>query len=152
ESIEDLIVFTLAPIHMRTNGDPQRVFGEVVSGNYFDALDVHPVIGRGFRRDEDTVPNRDAVVVLGHDFWQRRFNGDASIVGTDLVLNGRAFTVIGVAPANFRGTEAYLRVDLWVPIMMQPTLLSGSDRLSVRGNRWLQSMAKMKPGVGVARV
>jgi len=151
DSIEDFIVFTLAPIHMRTTGDPQRVFGELVSANYFDALRVYPAIGRGFRADEDSVPNRDAVVVLGYDFWQQRFNGDPSIVGTGVMLNERAFTIVGVAPHGFRGTEPYLRVDLWMPIMMQPAVMSGADRLSVRGNHWLQSMAKLKPGMTVTR-
>jgi macrolide transport system ATP-binding/permease protein len=151
-SISDLIVFNLAPMNMRTSGDaPVRVYAEMVSGNYFDALGVRPLLGRGFLPQEDEAIDRDAVTVVGHRFWQRRLGGDPGIVGRTLTLNGRAFTVIGVAPERFHGTLAYLNVDLWVPIKMQPTAMSGADRLSTRGNNWLQAMVKLAPGVSVAR-
>ena len=67
------------------------------------------------------------------------------------MLNGRAFTVIGVAPPDFTGTEPYLNLDLWVPMTMQPSVTSGGDRLSVRGNSWLEAMVRLKPGVTIAR-
>ena len=118
------------------NGDPQRVFGEMVSGNYFEALGVHPSLGRAFRAEEGSVPGRHAVAVISHKFWLRRFDGDPSIVGRTISLNSIAFTVIGVAPDGFHGTQPYLNLDLWVPLMMQPAL--GADRLHLRSNRWLQ--------------
>ena len=74
------------------------MFGQLVSGNFFDALGVRPMLGRTFLPEEDTTPNAHPVVVLSHNFWQRRFAGDPSIVGRTVTLNGRAFTVIGVAP------------------------------------------------------
>ena len=151
ESVEDLIAYTLAPMNLRTGGDPQRVFGQLVSGNFFDALGVRPVLGRGFLPEEDRTPNTHPVVVFSHNFWQRRFAGDPSIVGRTVTLNGRAFTVIGVAPPGFRGTEAYLNLDLCVPMMMQSSIISGGDRLRARGNSWLEAMVKLKPGVSIAR-
>ena len=157
ESVDDLIVFTLAPMNMRTStpaggyGEPQRIFGQLVSGNFFDTLGVHPVLGRGFLPDEDKTPTTHPVVVFSHTFWQRRFAGDPAIVGRAIMLNGHAFTVIGVAPPGFRGTEPYLSLDVFVPMMMQSWVTSGGDRLSVRGNSWLEAMVKLKPGVTIAR-
>ena len=150
-TIEDLFVYTLVPLNMRIDGAPMRVFGEVVSGNYFDVLGVRPALGRMFLRDEGTTPNRYPVVVFSYNFWQRRFAGDPSAVGRTVTLNGRAFTVVGVAAKGFRGAEPYLNLDLWVPVVMQPSLTAGGDRLSVRGNHWLEAMVRLKPGVPIAR-
>jgi hypothetical protein len=104
------------------------VFAQLVSGNFFDALGVRPILGRTFLPEEDTTPNTHPVVVLSHTFWERRFAGDPSIVGRTVALNGRAFTIIGVTPAGFRGTQPYLNLDLFVPMMMQSSVTSGGDR------------------------
>ena len=152
DSVEDLIAFTLAPMSLRTNGgDPQRTFGQLVSGNFFSALGVRPALGRAFLPEEDTTPNGHPVVVISDSFWQRRFGGNPSIVGRTVTLNGVAYTVIGIAPPDFRGTEPYLNLDLWVPMAMQPSVTSGGNRLGVRGNSWLEVMVKLKPGATIAR-
>jgi macrolide transport system ATP-binding/permease protein len=149
-SIDDLIVYTMAPMNMRVdNGDPQRVFAEMVSGNYFEALGARPSLGRAFLREEGAVPNRYPVAVISHNFWMRRFAGEPSIVGRTITLNSLAFTVIGVAPDGFHGTQPYLNLDLWVPLMMQPAL--AADRLHLRSNRWLQAIVRLQPGVSLAR-
>jgi len=149
-SVEDLIAFTLAPMNLRQGGDAQRVFGQLVSGNFFDALGVRPVLGRTFLPEEDETPDTHPVVVFSHNFWQRRFAGDPAIVGQAITLNGRRFTVIGVGPPGFRGTEPYLNLDLFVPLMMQSAVTSG-DRLTPRGNSWLEVMVMLKPGVSTER-
>jgi len=152
DSVEDLIAFTLAPMSLRTNGgDPQRTFGQLVSGNFFSALGVRPALGRAFLPEEDTTPNGHPVVVISDSFWRRRFGGDPSIVGRTVMLNGVAYTVIGIAPPEFRGTEPYLNLDLWVPMAMQPSVTSGGNRLGVRGNSWLEVMVRLKPGATIAR-
>jgi predicted permease len=151
DSVEDLIAFTMLPMNLRTTGDPIRVFGQLVTGNYFDVLGARIALGRGFRPEEDRTPNSHPVVVFSHNFWQRQFAGDPSIVGGTVILNGRAFTVIGVAPAGFRGSVAFLNLDAWVPMMMQSTMTGGGDRLGVRGNSWLQALVKLKPGIGIGR-
>jgi macrolide transport system ATP-binding/permease protein len=150
DSVEDLIAYTLAPLNMRLgDGDPQRVFAEFVSVNYFAALGARPLLGRAFLADEGLVPNRHAVAVISYKFWTRRFGRDPSIVGRTIWLNGIAFTIVGVGPETFSGTEPYLNLDLWVPVLMQPAL-SGVDRL-IRGNRWLEVMIRLKPGVTLER-
>src|SRR5204863_4325663 len=127
------------------------VFGELVSRNYFEVLGTHPSLGRAWLPDEGAVPNRDPFAVISHKFWLRRFDGDPAIVGRAITLNGRAFTIVGVAPEGFHGTQPYLNLDLWVPLTMQPAL-TGVDRLTERGHRWLDAMVRMKPGAGLARV
>ena len=166
-SVDDIIAFTLLPLNMRVpadasnpenrttlenpaRDDARRVFGQLVSGNFFDVLDVHPALGRGFLPEEDRTPNTHAVTVLSHGFWERRFASDPAMVGRTVVLNGRPFTIVGVAPPRFRGSEVHLNIDLFVPVMMQGAM-TGSDRLSVRGNSWLESIVKLKPGVSLAR-
>jgi len=154
ESVDDLIAFTLAPMNLRDHsagGDPLRVFGQIVSGNYFDVLGVRTLLGRTFTPDEDRTPNARPVVVLSYNFWQRHFGSDPSVVGRTLTLNGRAFTVIGVGPQGFRGTEPYLNLDLWVPMMMQPSLSTSGDRLALRGSHFLEALVKLKPRTTMAR-
>jgi len=151
-SIEDLVVYTMVPMNMRAgNEEPQRVFAQLVSGNYFEALGTRPALGRAFLPEEGSIPSTHPVAVISHKFWIRRFDADPSTVGRTITLNGRSFTVIGVAPEGFHGTEPYLNLDLWVPLMMQPAL-GGSDRLHLRGNRWLEAIVRAKPGMSPARV
>jgi predicted permease len=150
DSVEDLIASTLAPMNLRTDGDAQRVFGQLVSGNFFDALGVRPILGRTFLPEEDKTPNTHPVVVFSHNFWQRRFAGNPAILGQAITLNGRSFTVVGVGPPGFRGTEPYLNLDLFVPMMMQSSIITG-DRLNARDHSWLEAMAMLKPGVSTER-
>jgi len=132
-------------VSLTTNDRPERVYGSLVTGNYFDVLGVKLALGRGFLADEDRVPNLRPVVVLGHGLWERRLNADPAIVGREITLNGHAFTVVGVAPPEFIGTYGGLLTELWVPMMMQP-LLAG-DRLNERGNHWMTALGRLNPGV-----
>jgi predicted permease len=150
ESVEDLIAYTMVPLNLRTGSEPERVWGLLVSGNYFDTLGLKPALGRGFLPDEDRVPEANPVAVFTYGYWQRHFAADPAIVGRSVMLNGRAFTVVGVAPEGFRGNAAGLAVDVFVPMMMQQAVMPG-DRLQERGNSWLLTMVKLKPGVSVAR-
>ncbi len=104
--------FPLGIAHDRTTL-PQMKYGALVSGNFFDVLEVRPQLGRGFRADEDKVPGRDAVVVLGHDFWENEFASSPDVVGKSIFLNGLPFTVVGVAPEPFRGPN---RLDARRPV------------------------------------
>ena len=150
-AIEDVIAYSLVPLNMRTDDNPQRVWGQLVTGNFFDVLEVRALLGRTFLPEEDSTPGGHPVVVLSHRFWQRQFHGDLAIVNRTLMFNGRAFTVIGVAAPGFLGTEAYLSIDAWVPMTMQPTVMPGSNRLIARDHRWLESMVKLKPGARIVR-
>lgn len=97
---------------------PRVKAGMLVSGNFFEVLGVEPRLGRGFREDEDRVPGRDPVVVLGPDFFRQEFGGDPSVVGKTIRLNATDFTVIGVAPESFPGMLIFTRTDLYVPLAM----------------------------------
>jgi len=92
----------------------------MVSGNYFRVLGVEPRLGRGFRDDEDQVPGRDAVIVLGPDFWKNEFASDPFVIGRTVRLNGKAFTVIGVAPETFPGMQIFANPDFYMPLAMAP--------------------------------
>jgi macrolide transport system ATP-binding/permease protein len=128
---------------------PQMKFGALVSGSFFDVLGVRPDLGRSFRPDEDKVPGRDAVVVLGHYLWENEFASNPEIVGGSIYLNGLPFTVVGVAPESFTGPNAWVRADLYVPLAMQPALAGGSEQseLERRGLRVLTVMGRLKPGI-----
>ena len=128
---------------------PQMKFGALVSGNFFDVLGVRPDLGRSFRPDEDKVPGRDAVVVLGHDLWETEFASDPGVVGRTTLLNGLPFTVVGVAPEPFTGPNAWMRADLYVPLAMQPALAGGAEQseLEMRGVKVLTVLGRLKPGI-----
>ena len=97
---------------------PRIKGGTMVSGNYFQVLGVEPRLGRGFREDEDQVPGRNPVVVLGPDFWRHEFASDETVLGKTILLNGTKFTVIGVAPDTFPGMSTFGHPDLYVPLAM----------------------------------
>ena len=125
------------------------IWGQVVSANYFDVLQVKPILGRGFLPDEDKVIGANNVVVLGHSFWQRRLNSDPNIVGKTVQLNNRAYQVIGVAPENFAGTKFALSLDFWTPISNAEGLRRNPDLLADRGSHWMNVIGRLKPGVSV---
>src|SRR5215510_291254 len=103
------------------------IWGQVVSANYFDMLQVTPIMGRSFLANEDQTVGGNAVVVLSHSFWQRRLGSDPNIVGKTVQLNNRAYQVIGIAPENFVGTKFALALDFWVPISMAEDLRRSPD-------------------------
>jgi putative ABC transport system permease protein len=133
-------------------GDAQsseRVYAALVSGNYFDVVGTRPAAGRFFLPDEDATPDTHPVVVLSHQFWQRRFSSRPDIVGQTIRLNNRPYHVIGVAEGGFAGTTL-IGADFWVPMAME-THVRASDR-SLRTMHeavWMLALGRLKPGVGV---
>jgi predicted permease len=150
DGFEDLIAFRPAAMNLRTNGEPVRVWGELVTSNFFEVLRIRPVHGRAFLPSDDSAPDKEAVVVLGHNVWQRLFRGDVSVIGRSITLNGRPFTVVGIAPAGFAGSAAGLSLDVFVPITMQKAIMSG-DRLPQRGNSFLQVFGRLADGASLER-
>jgi predicted permease len=124
-----MAAYLTAPLSLGSGGEPARVDGEVVSANYFGVLGVAPALGRGFVPDEDEAPLARPVAVVSDRLWRERFAGGTGIIGSQVVINGRQFTVVGVAPAGFRGTELERPADLWVPAMMLPAAMPGSPAL-----------------------
>lgn len=123
------------------------VWGQMVTGNFFDVLKVRMQSGRGFLPEEDETPGTHPVVVLAHDFWRDRFQSDREIVGKTVQLNGHPFTVVGVAPREFTGSKWALGMNFWVPLMMKRQVEGGNDSwIKARGNHWLRLMGRLKEG------
>jgi predicted permease len=133
------------------------VTGEAVTANYFDVLGLRPSPGRSFRDEEDGAPGASPVVVLSHGLWQGRFGGVASVIGTEVLLSGNSYTVVGVAPRGFTGTMPGVPTDFWVPVTMVESFVfagvqwttdvnPGANRLDRRGTRWLFVKGRLAEG------
>ena len=127
---------------------PRVKGGMLVSGNFFRMLGVEPRLGRGFRDDEDQVPGRDAVVVLGPDFWKHEFASSPSVIGKQIRLNGANFTVIGVAPETFPGMQIFAHPDFYAPLAMARVFSTNRQKnfFEDRDDRELNVKARLKPG------
>jgi predicted permease len=145
--------FPFVPASVGGRGEPERIFGQLVSGNWFSVAGVTPALGRGILPGEDKVPGRDAVIVLGDSLWRRRFAADPSIVGRPILVNGQPFTVIGVTPRGFRGTDRGIVPEFWAPIAMNRQLMpdlagsTGKEITAERNNQWLSILGRLRPGV-----
>jgi predicted permease len=141
------------PVSMVTDGEPQQTFVELVTGNYFELLGVHPARGRFFRPDEDTKPGANPLAVMSFGLWQRRFGADPSIVGRTVKLNGLTFTIVGVAPEGFRGVNSLFSPDLWAPLTMYAQLLPPQLRSWYDERRALLLFVagRLKPGITLAQ-
>ena len=131
---------------VRGGGAPTR--GQFVSGNYFAVLGVRPAVGRALLPSDDAAGAKP-VAVVSHDLWTRELRG-GGVVGSELRLNGQAFTVVGVAPATFRGTDVETAPDVWLPLAQQPILAGAAagapGLLDDRGAHWLFPIARLAPG------
>jgi len=119
----------------------------IVTANYFDALGVRPILGRGFTSEEVTGRNAHPVVVISYRTWRDRYKSDPEIIGKTQMLNGVQHTIIGVAPEKFHGTFIGYSFSFWVPISMQERFDSTGYNLENRGARWIEGYAFLKPGV-----
>jgi macrolide transport system ATP-binding/permease protein len=129
----------------------ERTIGSIVSANYFDAIGVHPMLGRGFAPGEDTGRSAHPVAVISYQLWQGRFKGDPQIVGKTQRLNGVVHTIVGVAPEGFYGTFVGWGMQFWVPASMEDIFEAGGYKLEDRGARWAEAYVGLKPGVTPAQ-
>src|SRR5215213_7868520 len=138
----------------RPNSDPEEILGNFVSENYFAMLGGSTYPGRSFTTEENSVPGRDAVVVLSYGFWQRRFGGNAQLVGSSIKLNGKPFTVIGITHPEFVGLRQEMP-DIWLPLAMRAAMSSDRyediapekrDWYGGRDFAWLSIYARLNPG------
>ena len=125
--LSGLIGFELVPVNMTwaANNQEQRVWGEIVTENYFDVLGVHAERGRLFRAKDKGALGGDPYIVLSYPFWQRQLGGNPTVIGKTVDINNHSFTIAGIAPRNFQGTIVGVAPDYWVPMMMQPVILPG---------------------------
>ena len=147
KSFSGLIAADLRSLNLTGNKAPQRVWSTMCSANYFDVLGVRPVLGRGFLPAEDTKAGSAPVAVISYRLWQTRYGGDPNIVGQTISLNKLPFTVIGVTPPVFQGTQTGLRTDLWVPLLGGERLISTRNLIDERDAMWLMVLGRLRPGV-----
>jgi len=138
------------PLSLGTLDGAERIYANLVSGNYFDVLQVQIHLGRFFLPEEDRAPGTHPVVVLSHRYWQHRFQSDPGIVGREIRLNGMGYTVVGVAAPDFHGTVP-LAMDAWIPMMMASQALSSQDLLECRRCSFMIAIGRLKPGVSAGQ-
>jgi predicted permease len=123
----------------------ERATAFLVSGNYFAALGLRPAAGRLLTPDDAAAPGRQPVVVIAHDYWQSRYGGAASVVGSAIRANGQMLTIVGVAPPRFQGTTLGLAVDMWIPATMAGVLVTGSRELDDRTQGGYAVLGRLRP-------
>lgn len=128
---------------------PQVLLGELVSGAYFPLLGVRPVVGRLFDEGDESGPGENPVAVLGHAYWMEAYGGDTGVLGREIRINQRPYTVVGVAPASFNGSFPGIRADVWAPLSMTDAAMGASSQgqLERRGSRSIFVKARLLPGI-----
>ena len=142
--------FVIMPASVSGTGEPERVWGQTVGGNYFSLLGVPMQLGRGILPDEDVATGRNPVVVLSNGLWRRRFGADAGIVGKDILLNNTRYTVVGVAAPEFHGADRGFVPEFWAPLAMSSQLMPDLpiEKLKTeRDGQWMQVIGRLKDGV-----
>jgi predicted permease len=146
-TFESMIVEQImGPVGVDTGGSPSTAWPYMVSGNYFDGLGIHPYLGRFFHSSDEKGFNSAPYVVLSYAYWRNHFQRDRGVVGRTVDINKHPFTIVGVAPPDFRGTELFFAPALWIPLVDEP-LVQGFDDLQYRGNHNGFLMGRLKSGV-----
>jgi MacB-like periplasmic core domain/FtsX-like permease family len=146
-SFESLVTYNIiGPQGVDTGGNPSTAWPYLASGNYFDALEIQPYLGRFFHAADEKGMNSAPYVVLSYAYWHSFFHADPNAVGRPVSINKHPFTVIGVAPPEFRGTELFFAPAMWIPIVESQTV-QGDDSMKYRGNHSLFVVGRLKRGV-----
>jgi predicted permease len=150
-TLSGLLAYTMAPVGLDVNGNTSPIWLYQTSGNYFDALGIQPYRGRFFHGSDEHGPNSAPYIVLSYRYWQSHFQGDPGVVGRTVQLNKYPYTILGIAPPAFRGTELFFAPDLWVPLVNEEQII-GVNQLTWRGARggiWV--IGQLKAGVTPAQ-
>ena len=150
-SFAGLAAECMIPAAIDSENQTNVSWGQAVSANYFDVVQVQPILGRTFTPDEDKTVGANPVLVLSHSFWQRRFGADPGIVGKTVRVNDRPYQVIGVGPDGFVGTKFALALDFWTPMSMVEEIDRSPKLLATRGSHWMNALGRLKPGVTLAQ-
>jgi len=140
----------IGPVGVDTGGNPSTAWPYLASGNYFDALEIQPYLGRFFHASDEHGANSAPYAVLSYAYWHGHFHDDAGVVGRTVQVNKHQLTIIGVAPPAFRGTELFFAPAMWIPMAEQPTI-EGYNALQQRGNHSEFVVGRMKPGITVSQ-
>ena len=140
-----------APAAMSLTGKdhPERIWGTVASANYFTVLGVRPILGRGFLPAEDQKPDGAPVAVISYRFWQTHFAANPDIVGHSIEINQHPYTIVGVTPAAFQGTQTGLRSEIWIPVIMVQQIMEQGDLVHDHHYFWMSVLGRLKPGVAL---
>jgi putative ABC transport system permease protein len=150
-SLSGVASFTYLPFNLGgKTGSPERAWGQIVNGNYFDVLGVKAARGRTFLAEEDGAPGLHPVVVVSDSIWRRRFGADPGLIGRQLLLNGRPFTVIGIAPRGFQGPTSLGNAELWIPMAMSDQMLATAQEAKQRRWRQFNAVGRLQPGIALA--
>jgi predicted permease len=149
-SFDGVIAYAFSRVGLNSGGEASTAWLYEASGNYFDVLEVRPYLGRFFHTSDEHGPNSSPYLVLSYAYWVNHFQGDRNLIGRRVEVNKHPFTVIGVAPPSFRGTELYFRPDFWVPLVNEEQVGGGND-LNARGGRGLLLIGRLKQGVSTAQ-
>jgi predicted permease len=144
---ETLFVSKITGATLSIGERAQVMTGSIVSANYFDAIGVHPMLGRGFEPGEDTSRNAHPVVVISYHLWQTHFKGDPEIIGKTQRFDNVMYAIVGVAPEGFYGTFVGRAMEFWMPVSMLEAFNTGNNKLEDRGARWCEAYMRLKPGV-----
>ena len=147
QSFTGLTECTFLPLSLTGKGKQERIWGMIASASYFDVLGVRPILGRGFLPEEDTKPGGAPVAVISYRLWQTRFVGNPDIVGQTIDVNQHSYTVVGVAPGDFQGSQTGIRTEIYVPIMMAAQLMSQGDVIHDHYYFLFLMFGRLKPGV-----
>jgi len=146
-SFDSLFAYNImGPVGIDTGGNPSTVWPYDATGNYFDALGIQPYVGRFFHASDEHGNNSAPFVVLSYAYWHTQFHDDRSAVGRMVQINKHPFTIIGVAPPDFRGTELFFAPALWIPLVDEPEV-EGFDDLQYRGDHGKFVVGRVKPGI-----
>ncbi len=135
--------YELLPASIGGEGEPERVWGQAVTSNFFDVAQLRMTLGRGFASNEDRLP----LIVLSQRLWQRRFASDPAILGKSITVSGRPFTVVGIAPPAFRSLAIPLDPQFWVPLGNLEQLAPSVPGRDARAFHWLAVIGRLAPGV-----
>src|SRR5882762_7179268 len=149
--IDSFIVTKIMGTSLSIGDRAEVTTGSIVSANYFDAIGVHPILGRGFEPGEDAGRNAHPVTVISYQLWKGRFKSDPQIIGKSQRLNNVVHTIVGVAPEGFYGTFVGWAMQFWVPASMEEIFEEDGYKLEDRGARWIESYVRLKPGVTLAQ-
>src|SRR6267143_820084 len=151
QTFAGLIGYRIAPMELETRDRADRIWGYLATGNYFDVLGVQPAMGHFFKQRDDLHPGDSPYAVLSYNAWQSRFGADPAIVGKTIRINRQPYTVLGVAPRDFHGTELFYWPEVWVPMMMEPQIEVGNAWLDNRMTWNTFVVGRIKPGVTPAQ-
>jgi predicted permease len=150
KTFDGIVAYSITRAGLDTGGRASTAWLYQASGNYFDVMGIRPYLGRFFDTSDERGLNSAPYMVLSYPFWRNHFQGDPGVVGRTVLLNKHPFTILGVAPPRFHGTEMYFTPDFWVPLVSGGQSGGWSD-LNARGARSMWLVGRLKTGVSVAQ-